>query len=333
MKTLLSRAFAEREDIARVHAACRLFDGAGDGLAWFFVDRYGPIVVAHIVAASLEAAEFESAAKEALEALAPRLRESFQCTSIYLRVHPKDARDHRQLGAALIAGEPRPEHLLGEGACRFIVRPEKSVHAGLYTDTRELREYLRANCRGKRVLNLFCFTGTLGVAAALGGASEIAQVDSSPAALAWAKANWRLNQGDLACAMRFICDDCRHFLDREAVRVARGGKRTALALVDPPSFGRGRKRTFSFKRDVGEILEKVLCILDPEGEAVLTANGREFSAEWLEGLVSEAARKASWQIGSVAQVLPPPREFRSRGRDSIAMRGVRVTGAISKGSK
>lgn len=64
---------------------------------------------------------------------------------------------------------------------------------GLFLDMQSVREYLAVSSSGFRVLNLFCFTGSLGVAALAGGAREVVQVDVSKMALTWAKENFELN--------------------------------------------------------------------------------------------------------------------------------------------
>ncbi len=322
------QALERRTALREKHAVCRLFDGTGDGVPQLFIDRYGALALAHLLPAPSDSvATFSEALRGALRESREKLEREWGVGSFYLRIHPHDPREHRSQEAELVWGEPQSEVIVTEGPCRFIVRPQRSVNAGLYADTRGIREYLAAHSLGKRVLNLFCFSGSLGIAAAVGGAAEIAQIDSSPDALEWAKANWQLNQGERVCVMRHICDDCRHFLDREGARVAAGGKRTAIAVIDPPSFGRGRKRTFSLKRDVGEIVEKVMRILEPEGEIILTSNTRELTPARLESAARSSTLAASWPIVRVEALLPPAEDFFSTGHDSIAMRGVRIIGA------
>jgi 23S rRNA G2069 N7-methylase RlmK/C1962 C5-methylase RlmI len=320
------QALVKRNGLRLTREVCRLFDGSGDGLPWLYIDRYGPLVLAHLLPAQGGAGPVK-AVRAALSKLGGVLAQTWGTESLYLRVHPSDAREHRAQEVSLIWGQPQEELMVTEGPCRFIVRPGKSVHAGLYADTRNLRAYLQTHSAGMRVLNLFCFTGSLGISAAVGAAAEIAQIDSSPAALEWAKQNWLLNQADWTCVMRFICDDCRHFLDREVARVEAGGKRTAIAIIDPPSYGRGRKRTFSLKRDVGELVEKAMRIIEPNGEIILTSNTRELTPQRLANAAQDAAQALSWSIGLLETLLPPAEDFCAEGCNSIAMRGVRVVGA------
>ena len=320
-----TQALAKRNGLHLTHEVCRLFDGSSDGLPWLFIDRYGPLVLAHL----LPAQDSDGPVEEVSAALSQSgevFARTWGTESIYLRVHPPDAREHRTQEVSLIWGQPCEEMIVAEGPCRFILRPAKSVHAGLYADMRNLRAYLQTHSAGKRVLNLFCFTGSLGISAAIGAAAEIAQIDSSPAALEWARQNWLLNQADRTCDMRFICDDCRHFLDREVARVKAGGKRTAIVIIDPPSFGRGRKRTFSLKRDMGELVEKAMRILEPDGEIILTSNTRELTPQRLANTAQDAAEASSWSIGRLETLLPPAEDFFAQGRNSIAMRGVRIVG-------
>ena len=328
---LLLHACARRASLHRSLEVYRLFDGIGDGLENFFIDRYQDSLVGHFLPATPEEERRgTSALLDALKVSRPMLKQEVGIQRVYLRVHGKDARTQISRPATLVWGEPCDEALVKDGALSFVVRPAGSLHAGLFVDMREVREKLTKGCTGKRVLNLFCFTGSLGIAAAHGGADEVGQVDSSPAVLTWAKQNWERNPVSHQCTMKFFCDDCNEFLDREVKRVERGGRRTDIALVDPPSFGRGRKRIFSFKKDIGALVSKVLTILAPDGVLYLSTNSRSLSPRELERVVRTEAEKVRWSIADLTPLYPPEIDFPSRGEDSIAMRGVVVRGDNSK---
>jgi len=302
---------------------CRLFDE--EEVSDFFLDRYGALAIAHLLPKEgVSHNPMIEAFSGALSELRDELEGRWGVTTLYLRVHPRDSKQHRSVAPILLWGSEEREHLVEEEGIRFILRPKDSVHGGLFADMREVRAWVRSDAQGKRVLNLFAFTGSLGIVAAVGGALEVCQVDSSPTAIEWARKNWELNKREMT--MKILGNDCRHFLDREIARVEAGGKRTDMVLLDPPSFGRGRKRTFAIKRDLGELVEKGMRILTPRGAMLITTNTRSFSPAHLREIADGAADRAGWKIGRSEDVLPPSTDFVATGYASIAMRGIKLFG-------
>src|SRR5690606_26388315 len=90
-------------------------------------------------------------------------------------------------------GEHGRYHQVAEAPCRFWVNFTDHVDTGLFLDHRPVRRWLGANARGKRLLNLFCYTATATVHAAVGGAATSDSVDLSNTYLDWARRNFRLN--------------------------------------------------------------------------------------------------------------------------------------------
>ena len=90
-------------------------------------------------------------------------------------------------------GEQGHEFVIHENDLKFIVNLSDYLDTGLFLDHRITREIIRKESSGKRVLNLFCYTGSFSVYAAAGGATEIVSVDLSKTYLSWAKRNMELN--------------------------------------------------------------------------------------------------------------------------------------------
>jgi 23S rRNA G2069 N7-methylase RlmK/C1962 C5-methylase RlmI len=109
------------------------------------------------------------------------------------RVHTRVRR--RQRGAAQYErlAERGERHVVGEGGLRFWVNLDDYLDTGLFLDHRWARARVRAQAAGKRVLNLFCYTGAFTVYAAAGGAAATTSVDLSSTYLAWAADNHALN--------------------------------------------------------------------------------------------------------------------------------------------
>src|SRR5690606_17121779 len=135
-----------------------------------------------------------------------------------------------------------PESLVvREGDLAFRVEPRHPRNVGLFLDTRGLRASLAAGCAGERVLNLFCYTGSLGFAALAGGARDVVQVDVSARYLDWGRDNLALN-GLPADRCAFKAMDSERYLDW----ALRKDRRFDRIILDPPVFSRFDGKVFRF---------------------------------------------------------------------------------------
>jgi 23S rRNA (cytosine1962-C5)-methyltransferase len=153
---------------------------------------------------------------------------------------------------------------------------------------------LRKLPAGRRILNLFGYTGIASLVAAACGA-EVVHVDSSRRALRMGQANQSLS--DLVNAkVRWLQDDALKFVEREARR----GHTYHGLLLDPPLYGKGpRNETWQFEREIGRLCRLCRDLLEPEGAfVVMTAYGLNRSpaylAQFLEVLLRGAAGKAAY---------------------------------------
>src|SRR5215467_991096 len=89
--------------------------------------------------------------------------------------------------------EQKNEFVVHESGLKFIVNLSDYLDTGLFLDHRVTREMVRKESAGKKVLNLFCYTGSFSVYAAAGGAREVVSVDLSKTYLSWAEGNMQLN--------------------------------------------------------------------------------------------------------------------------------------------
>ena len=158
--------------------------------------------------------------------------------------------------------------LADEAGARYEIHPRGGLNTGLFTDMREHRAALAQVAGGMRVLNLFAYTGALGLACARGGAAEVTNVDTSDGVQAWARGNFERN-GALARA-RFETGDALRFV----ARAARDKERYDLVVIDPPaaSPARGGKGWIA-GRDYGELVAATASIVPPGGLVWLAANG------------------------------------------------------------
>lgn len=130
-----------------------------------------------------------------------------------------------------------PSWEIGYRDLRFRIKPMGFKHTGLFPEQAVnwdwIRDTLAAPPSGMRVLNLFSYTGGATVAAAAAGA-EVTHVDAARGIVQQARENAALS-GLADAPIRYITDDCRKFIAREARR----GKTYDAVILDPPSYGRG----------------------------------------------------------------------------------------------
>ena len=130
-----------------------------------------------------------------------------------------------------------PSWEIGYRDLRFRIKPMGFKHTGLFPEQAVnwdwIRDTLAAHPSGMRVLNLFSYTGGATVAAAAAGA-EVTHVDAARGIVQQARENAALS-GLADAPIRYITDDCRKFIAREARR----GKTYDAVILDPPSYGRG----------------------------------------------------------------------------------------------
>lgn len=160
-----------------------------------------------------------------------------------------------------------------EGGLRFLVNLSDYLDTGLFLDHRITRSLVRDEARDRRVLNLFCYTGSFSVYAAAGGAASVDSVDLSKTYLAWAERNLDLN-GFRGGSYPLINKDVLEYL----VSSQSAGRRWDLIILDPPTFSNSKRMNGSLdiRRDWSDLAELCLETLSPEGVLYFSTNSRSF---------------------------------------------------------
>lgn len=158
-----------------------------------------------------------------------------------------------------------------EGGLKFLVNPSDYLDTGLFLDHRWTRAYVRELAPGRKVLNLFAYTGSFTVYAAHGGAFETTSIDLSATYLDWARANLALNGLD-GPAHRLLRRDAVEYLRTETK------PRFDLIVLDPPTFSNSKKMdgTLDIQRDHAELIRRCLKLLAPDGLLLFSNNFRKF---------------------------------------------------------
>ena len=178
----------------------------------------------------------------------------------------------------LLAGEEPGEITVGESGVKYLVEPAGGYSSGLFLDQRLNRQWVR-ELAPRRTLNLFAYTGSFTVCAALGG-GETCSVDASKRTLAKARENLRCNDVDPAEGHRFLPDDAVKVVPRLVKR----GEKFDLIVLDPPTFGRADGRVFRIEKDLPGLVGECFELLEPGGWLLVSCNYAEWDARDLREL-------------------------------------------------
>ncbi len=172
------------------------------------------------------------------------------------------------------------EGLVFEQGQIFFVNLTDRIDTGLFFDHRPLRKKVREESKGKRVLNLFCYTGSFSVYAAEGGASLVESIDLSHTYLEWTNKNLFLNGFKDNSIYRTIRDDAPSFLSRRALK-AKEDEKFDIIILDPPTFSnsKGTKEDLDLNLDWQNLVKDSLSLLSPNGVLYFSTNSRKLKLD------------------------------------------------------
>ncbi len=191
------------------------------------------------------------------------------------RVFLKTRRRQRAGGQYEKVDDRQATLAVAEAGLQFEVNLSDYLDTGLFLDHRPTRALVRGEAAGRRLLNLFCYTGSFSVAAAAGKAATTTSLDLSNTYLDWTRRNLAANGFVDRRRHELVRDDARAFLEH---RLRRGGEPFDLVVVDPPTYSRSAKAAtdWDVQRDHADLLELVADNLAAEGVVYFSTNFRRF---------------------------------------------------------
>ncbi|WP_288370487.1 bifunctional 23S rRNA (guanine(2069)-N(7))-methyltransferase RlmK/23S rRNA (guanine(2445)-N(2))-methyltransferase RlmL [uncultured Marinobacter sp.] len=163
-----------------------------------------------------------------------------------------------------------------EHGCTLKVNLKDYLDTGLFLDHRPVRYWIQQHSRGKRFLNLFCYTGAATVHAAVGGASRSLSLDMSKTYVSWAQDNLALNRAD---ARKHVVEqaDCLAWLaDRKTAN-----QTFDLIFMDPPTFSNSARMAgvLDIQRDHSAMVRQCMERLSSDGLLIFSNNFRKFKLD------------------------------------------------------
>ena len=251
----MARAVAKRIALTGTDAKRLIFSEA-DGLPGLIVDQYGAHLVIQIRTAGMERLR---------DLVVDLLQEQLQPAGILER-SDKEFRQEEGLAptAGVLRGAVPDRILIREEPWQFWVDPHRGLKTGFYLDQRLTRRKLReAVAPNQRVLDAFSYTGSLGIAAATGGARVVCVEQQEPF-LELAKENAKLN--GVADRMEFVAGNAFYWLDAQA----KGSTRYDWVLLDPPALAKSKAAVHQGRQALHHLLVHGLRALAPEGRMLVS---------------------------------------------------------------
>ncbi len=276
LSDLMTAAFEKRRDLfLRQDLDCfRLLNGEGDGVRGLAADRLGAwILVQGYEEQVLDRnggtgpdPEYRKAVLKAVKKLPVEIKGVL----FKNREKLKGARDFAsERKSVLLEGEyPGSDFYVNQDGVLAYADPVNGQSTGIFLDMREVRSELKNLYESREnmtMLNLFSYTCMFSLHGLKHGLSSAVNVDLSSSVLEKAKANYRLN-GFRTDDRDFISGDCIEWIKR----LGKKGRKFSLIVLDPPTFSRNKKTTFSIRDDYRKILEAIEPLAE-EGGYILSA--------------------------------------------------------------
>jgi 23S rRNA (cytosine1962-C5)-methyltransferase len=178
--------------------------------------------------------------------------------------------------------------IVKENGVNFAVYLNEGAMVGVFLDQREVRKLIRDKyAEGKSVLNTFSYTGAFSVYAALGGAVKTTSVDLANRSEAKTIEQFSINDVDYEAQDIIVMDVFNYF--KYAVKKE---LKFDMVILDPPSFARSKKHTFSAAKDYTELLKQTIEITEKDGLIVASTNASNFDMKRFKGFIDKAFKES-----------------------------------------
>ncbi len=258
--------------------AFRALNGEGDGLGGLIIDYYDGYYVV-------------SWYSEGIYTFRDEIIAALQKVANFKGIYEKkrfDTKGKYIEGDDFVAGE-RGEFplIVKENGVNFAVYLNDGAMVGVFLDQRNVRKQIRDKyAKGRTVLNMFSYTGAFSVFAALGGASKTTSVDLANRSLSKTIEQFSVNEVDYE-AQDIIVEDVFLYFKYAAKKKMKFD----MVVLDPPSFARSKKYTFSAAKDYKNLLKETIAITENNGIIVASTNCSAFDMKKFKGFIDTAFKE------------------------------------------
>jgi 23S rRNA (cytosine1962-C5)-methyltransferase len=200
--------------------------------------------------------------------------------------------------------EEQHEFVVEENGLKFLVNLTDYLDTGLFLDHRLTRQMVREQSNGRKVLNLFAYTGSFSVYAASGGAEEVVTVDLSKTYLSWAQRNMELNGFTDLGKYKFRHADVKQYLKELSPN------QFDLVVMDPPTFSNSQRM-----EDILDIQRDHVALINDCIQSMVPGGTLYFSTNYTKFILDEAAIKAILMAnGSIKNITGATTPFDFEGK-------------------
>ncbi|MBS4175304.1 class I SAM-dependent rRNA methyltransferase [Bacillus sp. FJAT-49736] len=277
--------------------AFRVFNGEGDGIGGLIIDYYDGYYVINWYSKGIY--HFKPFVLKALQNLV-------QFKGVYEKKRFDTKGQYIEDDDFIMGERGNFPILVKENGVHFAVYLNEGAMVGVFLDQREVRKTIRDQyAMNKTVLNLFSYTGAFSVFAAVGGASKTTSVDVANRSKAKTTEQFIINGIDAEKQDIIVEDVFQYF--KYAVRK---GLQFDIVILDPPSFAKSKKHTFSAAKDYKNLLKDAIAITENGGIIVASTNCSSFDMKKFKGFI-DAAFKESSVAYKLKQEFSLPEDFRT----------------------
>ncbi|AKP80216.1 class I SAM-dependent rRNA methyltransferase [Priestia megaterium] len=273
----IQRAIASRHDFyaSEDTTAFRVFNSEGDGIGGLIIDYYDGYYVTSWYSEGIY--QFKEYVIEALKS-APNFKGLYQKKRFNVKGQYIEEDDF------VVGDKGEFPLIVRENGIRFAVYLNDGAMVGVFLDQRDVRKTIRDKyAKGKTVLNMFSYTGAFSVAAALGGAAKTTSVDLANRSLAKTIEQFSVNGIDHEAQDIIVEDVFKYF--KYAVKK---NMTFDLVVLDPPSFAKSKKHTFSAAKDYKDLLKEAIALTKPNGVIVASTNASNFDMKKFHSFIEKA---------------------------------------------
>ncbi|MED3310159.1 RlmI/RlmK family 23S rRNA methyltransferase [Bacillus thuringiensis] len=277
--------------------AFRVVNGEGDGLGGLIIDYYDGYYVV-------------SWYSEGIYTFRDEIIAALQKVANFKGIYEKkrfDTKGKYIEGDDFVAGE-RGEFplIVKENGVNFAVYLNDGAMVGVFLDQRNVRKQIRDKyAKGRTVLNMFSYTGAFSVFAALGGASKTTSVDLANRSLSKTIEQFSVNEVDYE-AQDIIVEDVFLYFKYAAKKKMKFD----MVVLDPPSFARSKKYTFSAAKDYKNLLKETIAITENNGIIVASTNCSAFDMKKFKDFIDTAFKEMNGKY-KILEEHSLPEDFRT----------------------